>query len=229
MSQEVWGAVDDYIADHLTEDDEILDAVLDASEKAGLPAGAIAPNEGKLLNLLAHIVGARRILEIGTLGGYSAIWLARALPADGRLITLEADARYAKIARANIEMAGLTRIVELRVGPALQALQELASNGAAPFDVIFIDADKQNHGAYLEWSLKLSRTGTVIVADNVVRGGAILDPDGGDPRLGEGGIQGIRQFYDLLAREPRLSGTAIQTVSGKGHDGLALALVVDKA
>jgi predicted O-methyltransferase YrrM len=223
VSQDLWGAVDDYIADHLIDDDEILDE----NENAGLPAGAIAANHGKLLNLLARAIGARRVLEIGTLGGYSAIWLARALPPNGHLITLEVSPRYAEIARANIDAAGLTSIVEVRVAPALETLRELAAEGAAPFDLIFIDADKQNHGTYLEHSLELSRPGTVIVADNVVRAGAILDPDATDPRLGEGGIQGVRHFYEMLAREPRLSATAIQTVSGKGHDGFALVLVTD--
>lgn len=226
MTQEPWAAVDDYIAGHLIAEDDALDATLDASEQAGLPPGAIPANQGKLLELLVRMQGGRRVLEIGTLGGYSAIWLARGLPADGQLLTLEANAHYAEVARANITAAGLARITDLRVGPALQTLQELVDENAAPFDLIFIDADKQNNPGYLEWSLKLSRAGTVIVADNVVRAGAILDPDGTDPRLGEGGVQGVRRFYELLAGDPRVSATAIQTVGTKGHDGFALALVL---
>jgi len=225
MTREHWAAVDDYIARHLIAEDDALDAALAASERAGLPAGAIPANQGKLLELLVRMQGARRVLEIGALGGYSAIWLARGLPADGRLITLEADARYAEVARASIAAAGLTRIAEVRVGAALRTLEQLFDEGAGPFDLIFIDADKQNNPGYLEWSLKLSRVGTAIVADNVVRAGAILDRTGTDPRLGEGGVQGVRRFYELLASDPRVSATVIQTVGSKGHDGFALALV----
>jgi predicted O-methyltransferase YrrM len=224
MAQQTWSAVDGYIADRLIPEDPTLDAALAASHAAGL-AGAISPSHGRLLELLVRIRGARSILELGTLGGYSAIWLARALPADGRLISLEADARCAALARENIANAGLAQIVHVRVGEALQTLPELVDEGAGPFDVIFIDADKRNNPAYLEWSLKLSRRGSVIIADNVVRAGAILDPHGFDPRLGEGGIRGVRRFYELLAAEPRVSATAIQTVGAKGHDGFALALV----
>ena len=204
-------------------------AVLAASDAAGLPAIAITPNQGKLLELLARVHGARSILELGTLGGYSTIWLARALPEGGRLVTLEADPRYAEVALANIAGAGLAELVQLRVGLALQTLPELVSEGAGPFDLIFIDADKQNNPGYLEWSLKLSRPGSLIVADNVVRGGAILDPDASDPRLGDGGVRGVRRFYELLAAESRVSATAIQTVGAKGHDGFALALVSEDA
>jgi predicted O-methyltransferase YrrM len=226
MTQELWAAVDDYIATHLTAEGEALGAVLAASERAGLPAGAISANQGKLLELLVRMHGARRVLEIGTLGGYSAIWLARGLPSDGRLVTLEANAHYADVARANIATAGLAPAVEVRVGPALQTLRQLVAERVDPFDLIFIDADKQNNPGYLEWSLKLSRPGTVIVADNVVRAGAILDPDGSDARLGDGGVQGLRRFYELLAAEPRVSATVIQTVGAKGHDGFALAFVL---
>jgi predicted O-methyltransferase YrrM len=229
MTQELWAAVDEYIGDELTPDDDALQAVRDASEMTGLPAVAIPANLGKLLELLVRIMGARNVLEIGTLGGYSAVWLARALPADGRLITLEANPRYAEVAQVNIATAGLARITEVRVGPALQSLQQLVDEGAGPFDLIFIDADKQNNPTYLEWSLKLSRPGAVIVADNVVRAGAILDPDGTDPRLGAGGIQSLRRFYEMLASDPRVTATVIQTVGAKGHDGFALALVTSEA
>ena len=227
MTQQVWAAVDRYVAERLIPQDPVLDAALAASEAAGLPAGAISASQGKLLELLARIHGARRILELGTLGGYSTIWLARALPADGQLVTLEADPRYAEVARTNLANAGLAAIVQVRVGEALQTLPELLADGAGPFDLIFIDADKQNNPGYLEWSLRLSRPGSVIVADNVVRAGAILDPDASDPRLGDGGLQGVRRFYELLAAEPRVTATAIQTVGAKGHDGFVLALVAD--
>jgi predicted O-methyltransferase YrrM len=225
MTQELWTAVDRYISDHLISEDPALDAALAASEAAGLPAISITPTQGKLLELLVRIHGARSILELGTLGGYSTIWLARGLPANGRLVTLEADPHYAAVASANIASAGLTESVQVRVGPALGTLPELVSERAGPFDVIFIDADKQNNPAYLEWSLKLSRPGSLIIADNVVRGGAILDPDASDAPLGDGGVRGVRRFYELLAAESRVSATAIQTVGAKGHDGFALALV----
>lgn len=227
MTRELWAAVDEYIAAHLITDDGALDAALAASERAGLPTGAITANQGKLLELLVRMHDARRVLEIGTLGGYSAIWLARGLPAGGRVVTLEANPHYADVARANIARVGLAAAVEVRVGAALQTLQQLVREGHDPFDVIFIDADKQNNPGYLEWSLKLSRPGSVIVADNVVRAGAILDPDASDARLGAGGIQGLRRFYELLANDPRVTATVIQTVDGKGHDGFALALVTD--
>jgi predicted O-methyltransferase YrrM len=226
MNHDLWTAVDGYIAEHLLPPDPVLDAVLAANDAAGLPPIAITPNQGKLLELLARIHGAHSILELGTLGGYSTIWLARALPQDGCLITLERDARYAEVARANIAHAGFGEIVELRVGPALQTLPELHDEGVGPFDMIFIDADKQNYPGYLEWSLKLSRVGTLIVGDNVVRAGAILDPNAEDPSFEDGGIAaGVRRFYEMLATEPRVSATAIQTVGAKGHDGFALALV----
>jgi predicted O-methyltransferase YrrM len=227
MEQGLWSAVDGYIADHLLPADPVLDAALRASREAGLTRGAIAPNQGKLLEILARVQGARSILELGTLGGYSTIWLARALPEGGRLISLEADPRHAEVARANIAHAGLAGVAEVRVGPALQSLPELVDEGAGPFDLIFIDADKRNNPGYLDWSLRLSRPGTLVIADNVVRAGLILDPDGSDPRLGEGGVQALRRFYELLAAEPRVSATAIQTVGSKGHDGFVLALVTD--
>jgi predicted O-methyltransferase YrrM len=229
MTHEQWTAVDSYITDLLLEPDPVLDGALEASAAAGLPPIAVSPNQGKLLYLLAQLCGAHTILELGTLGGYSTIWLARALPPGGRLVTLEANPEYAEAARANIERAGLTKVVQVHVAPALDTLPKIAREGAGPFDLIFIDADKQNNPGYFEWALKLSRAGTLIVADNVVRGGAILDPAAGDPRLGDGGIQGVRRFYELLAAEPRVSATAIQTVGSKGYDGFALALVTAEA
>src|ERR1700722_10991882 len=229
MGQDLWTAVDGYIAEHLLSPDSSLDAAVAASEAAGLPPIAITPNQGKLLELLARIHNARSILELGTLGGYSTIWLARALPEGGRLITLEREPRYAEVALANIANAGLADTVQVRVGPGLETLPEMHDEGEGPFDLIFIDADKQNYPGYLEWALKLSRVGTLIVGDNVVRGGAILDPHAGDPDFGDGGVAaGVRRFYELLAEEPRVSATAVQTVGAKGHDGFALALVTDR-
>jgi predicted O-methyltransferase YrrM len=224
---ELWSAVDLYITDHLVPTDPALEAALTDSDAAGLPPIAVTPNQGKLLELLARIHGARTILELGTLGGYSTIWLARALAPGGRLITLEYDPRFAEVARANIARAGVADVVELRVGAALETLPRLHAEGAGPFDLIFIDADKQNYPGYLEWSLKLSRPGTVIVGDNVVRDGAILDPDAYDPAHGNDVIKGVRRFYELVAAEPRVSAnaTAIQTVGAKGYDGFALMIV----
>ncbi len=220
-----WTAVDRYIAELLVPEDAALEAALQASVAAGLPPIAVTPSQGKLLELLARVQGARAILELGTLGGYSTIWLARALPAGGRLVTLEAEPRFAELARANIANAGYADVVEQRVGKALETLPELVAEGAGPFDLIFVDADKANNPGYFEWSLKLSRPGTVIVVDNVVRNGAILDPDAGDPSLGNEGIRGIRRFFEMLGAEERVSATAIQTVGDKGYDGFALAIV----
>lgn len=226
MSQDLWTAVDAYIAERLLAQDSALEAALASSEAAGLPPIAITPNQGKLLELLARVHGAQSILELGTLGGYSTIWLARGLSEGGRLITLERDPGYAEVARANIANANLGDVVEIRVGPALERLPELHAEGAGPFDLIFVDADKKNYPGYLEWSLKLSRVGTVIVGDNVVRAGSVLDPRAEDPDFGDGGTAaGVRRFYDLLAKEPRIDATAIQTVGAKGHDGFALGLV----
>jgi predicted O-methyltransferase YrrM len=225
MSQEQWTAVDDYITGLLVPHDLALEEALQASAAAGLPPIAVSPNQGKLLQLIARVQGARTILELGTLGGYSTIWLARALPADGRLITLEANPQYAEVARENLAKAALTDVVELREGPALETLAQLVAEDQGPFDLIFIDADKQNNPGYFEWALKLSRRGSLIVTDNVVRGGAILDSTIEDPHHGTAGVAGIRRFYELLAAEPRVSATAIQTVGSKGHDGFALALV----
>lgn len=220
MSQEQWTEVDRYITDLLVPADPALDAALQSSATAGLPAINVAPNQGKLLMLLARIQGARTILEIGTLGAYSTIWLARALPPDGRLISLEADAKHADVARANISRAGLAQVVEIRLGPALETLPRLAAEGAGPFDFIFIDADKPGYPDYLSWSLKLARRGTVIIADNVIRDGKVIDPKSDDPR-----VQGMRRFNEQLAAERRISATEIQTVGSKGYDGFALAVV----
>jgi len=215
-----WTAVDRYITDLLVPPDPALDAALHASAAAGLPAINVAPNQGKFLMLLSQIQGARSILEIGTLGAYSTIWLARALPADGRLITLEADPKHAEVAHANIARAGLANLVEVRLGPASETLPRLAAEGSGPFDLIFIDADKPSYPDYFRWALKLSRRGSVIIADNVVRDGAVIDPASDDPR-----VQGMRRFNEVLAAEPRVSATEIQTVGSKGYDGFALAVV----
>lgn len=224
MTQQQWNAVDRYITDLLVPQDPALVAALEANAQAGLPAIDVTPNLGKLLQLLAQVHGARTILEIGTLGGYSTIWLARALPEDGRLITLESDPKHADVARENIARAGLSDVVEIRLGPALETLPQLADEKLGPFDLIFIDADKVNNPEYLAWSLKLTRRGSLIVCDNVVRGGDVLDPDSNDP-----GVTGTRRLYELLAAEPRVSATAIQTVGSKGYDGFAIALVTADA
>jgi predicted O-methyltransferase YrrM len=219
MTSELWSRVDAFFEERLLERDAVLDQALEACAAAGLPAIHVAPNQGKLLMLLARMAGARRILEIGTLGGYSTMWMARALPPDGRLITLEVDERHAAVARANLARANLAASVEVRVGPALDTLPTLEPE--APFDVTFIDADKQNIPEYFDWALRLSRRGSVIVVDNVVRSGAVIDDASADER-----VQGVRRFCDRLAKEPRVSATALQTVGDKGHDGFALALVV---
>jgi predicted O-methyltransferase YrrM len=216
-----WTAVDRYLTGLFVPPDPALDAALEASRAAGLPEIAVSPNEGKLLHLLARSHGAKKILEIGTLGGYSTIWLARALPPGGRLITLEANPIHADVARGNIEAAGLADRVAIRVGRAIDTLPRLQSEGAGPFDLIFIDADKPGNPDYLTWSLRLARVGTLIIADNVVRHGEVLDAASADPS-----VRGIRRFNEMLAREPRVSATAIQTVGSKGHDGVALALVI---
>jgi predicted O-methyltransferase YrrM len=220
VSEELWSEVDRYIVGHLIPADPVLEQTMQANAAAGLPHIDVSPNQGKLLHLLARIHGARRILEIGTLGGYSTIWMARALPADGKLVTLEAEAKHAKVATANIERAGLSSKVELRLGPALKSLAQLQSEGVEPFDLVFIDADKENNPAYLEWSLRLSRPGTVIICDNVVRDGAVVDP-----KNKEGDVEGTRRLYEKLAGDARLDATALQTVGSKGYDGFAIALV----
>ena len=222
MSQETWDAVDDYLTETLARPDPVLEAALRESAAAGLPAINVSPPQGKFLNLLARVQGARNILEIGTLGGYSAIWLARALPpGGGRLITLEVDPRHAKVARANLALAGFANIAQVRLGRAVDTLHELEREGAGPFDFIFIDADKPSNPEYFEWALKLARRGTVIVVDNVVRNGAVARKDSADPA-----VLGVRRLNTMLASEPRVSATAIQTVGIKGYDGFALALVV---
>lgn len=221
MTQEQWTAVDRYINGLLVPSDATLEAALQDCAAAGLPAINVSPSQGKLLQLLARAVGARMILEIGTLGGYSTIWLARALPSGGRVITLESESRHADVARANIARAGLADVVDVRLGLAVITLSQLSADGVGPFDLIFIDADKPSYPDYLRWALRLSRVGTLIIADNVVRKGAVIDPDSSDPL-----VQGIRRFNELLAAEPRVSATAIQTVGSKGYDGLAIALVI---
>jgi predicted O-methyltransferase YrrM len=220
MSHELWTAVDDYFDRALVPSDPVLDAALEDSRAAGLPAIGVAPNQGKMLQILARIQGARRILEVGTLGGYSTIWLARALPPGGRLVTLEVDPKHAEVARRNIERAGLGDVVELRLGPALETLPRLAAEGHAPFDLIFIDADKPSNADYFAWAVRLSRPGTVIVVDNVVRGGEVVDPDNDDP-----GTLGVHRLNEVIRAEPRVSAMALQTVGRKGHDGLVMALV----
>jgi predicted O-methyltransferase YrrM len=220
MNQDQWTAVDRYINDLLIGPDPALDEALRASSAAGLPAINVSPPQGKLLQMIAQMQGAQRILEIGTLGGYSTIWLGRALPAGGHLITLEMDKKHADVARTNIARAGLNGIVKLRLGRAIDTLPQLAAEGAGPFDLVFIDADKVSTADYFTWALKLSRPGSVIIVDNVVRKGAIIEADSLDAS-----IQGIRRFNDLLAAEPRVTATAIQTVGSKGYDGFAIALV----
>ncbi len=220
MGQPSWNEVDGYIVERLVRHDDALAAALEANKAAGLPAIDVSPAQGKLLHLLARMVGARRVLEIGTLGGYSTIWFARAVPPDGVVVTLEALPAHADVARKNIERAGFAAKVDIRVGPALETLPLLAGDGGGAFDMIFIDADKRSNPEYLRWALKLARVGSVIIVDNVVRDGAVLDANSGDDD-----IQGIRRFFDDLAAEARLSATAIQTVGSKGWDGFAIALV----
>ncbi len=220
MSKELWTAVDQYICSQLVPADPVLDQILESSAAAGLPPIAVTPNLGKLLYLLAKIQGAKKILEIGTLAGYSTIWLARALPPGGRLITLEADPKHAEISRTNIAKAGLSQTVEVRLGNALEALPKLEAEKCGPFDLIFVDAEKRDNPDYFVWSLKLSRPGTILVFDNVVRDGAVIDPSNTTPS-----VEGIRRFNELVAAEPRVTATAIQTVGSKGYDGFAIALV----
>jgi predicted O-methyltransferase YrrM len=220
MSREQWAVVDRYLDELFVPADPVLEDVLASSAAAGLPSHAVSPTQGKLLWTLAKMQGARSILEMGTLGGYSAVWLARALPPDGRLITLEADPRCVEVARANLARAGLAGVVEVRLGPALQTLPRLAAEGRGPFDLTFIDADKRSYPEYLSWALRLSRRGSVIVIDNVVRDGAVADSESDDES-----VQGVRRMNAALAADPRMSATAIQTVGRKGYDGFALVLV----
>lgn len=215
-----WSAVDAFIAERLIAPDPVLAEALDRNAAAGLPAHDVSPPQGKFLHLLARMIGARRVLEIGTLGGYSTLWLARAIPEGGRVVTLERNPRHAEVAKANIARAGLSHRVDLQVGDALDILPRIEAAGLGPFDLIFIDADKPNNPAYLEWAVKLARPGAAIVADNVVRSGAVLRDDGADPS-----VEGVRRFFERLAAHPRLSATALQTVGAKGWDGFVLALV----
>ncbi|MEV6945905.1 O-methyltransferase [Streptomyces sp. NPDC051172] len=218
---QLWDDVDEYFTTHLSRNDDILEAALRDSDAAELPQIAVTPLQGKFLQLLAQIQGARNILEIGTLGGYSTIWLARALPEDGRLVSLEYSAKHAEVACRNIARAGLERIVEVRVGPALESLPKLADENPPPFDLVFIDADKVNNPNYVEWALRLTSAGSLIVVDNVVRDGRIADADSKSPD-----VLGSRAALELIGSHPRLSGTAIQTVGSKGYDGFALARVL---
>ncbi len=220
MGEETWAAVDEYVGGLLAPHDEALEAALAASAAAGLPSIQVSPPQGKLLSILAHSIGAERMLELGTLGGYSTIWLARALPDDGRLISLEADAAYAEVARGNLERAGVAAKVEVRVGAALETLPRLAREEVGPFDLVFIDADKANTPRYFEWALERARPGGLIVADNVVRDGALIDEENEEPAIAE-----QRALHEMLAGEPRVEATTIQTVGGKGYDGFAIALV----
>ena len=220
MSETLWTNVDEYFVGLFLPTDSALEETLTRSAAANLPPISVAPNQGKLLELLARMQRARRILEIGTLGGYSTIWLARALPSDGSLVTLELEPLHAEVARKNIDRAGLGALVDIRVGPATTSLQELIDGDAEPFDFIFIDADKEGYPKYLELSLHLSRPGTVIVADNVVRDGEVGNSTSRDER-----VQGVRAFLEMAAANDRIEGTAIQTVGSKGYDGFALLVV----
>jgi len=220
MAEDQWVAVEQYFSKSLLLNDPTLESALATSEKAGLPAISVSPTQGKLLQMLAQMLGARAILEIGTLGGYSTIWMARGMSPGGHLITLEVDPSHAAVAQRNLSSAGLQEVVEVKVGNALETLPRLAADRRGPFDLIFIDADKQNIPAYFEWALKLSRPGTVIVVDNVVRDGAVIDADSSDES-----VQGVRRFIEQVAANRRVSGTAIQTVGIKGYDGFAIVRV----
>lgn len=220
MAEDQWTEVDRYFSDQLLPRDPSLESALETSVAAGLPAISVSPNQGKLLQILAQLVGARSILEIGTLGGYSTICLARGLRAGGHLVTLEVDPKHAEVARLNVSRAGLKAVVEIRIGNALETLPQLSAERRGPFDLIFIDADKPNIPTYFEWALKLSRPGALIVVDNVVRSGAVIDADSSDPS-----VQGVRRFVELLGAQTRASGTVVQTVGIKGYDGLAIVLV----
>ena len=220
MAEDQWSEVDRYFSEGLLPSDPILESALKASVAAGLPAISVSPNQGKLLQILAQTVSARSILEIGTLGGYSTIWLARGLRAGGHLITLEVDPKHAEVAQLNVARAGLQDVVEVRIGNAVEILPKLSAERRGPFDLIFIDADKPNIPTYFEWALKLSRPGTLIIVDNVVRSGAVIDADSTDSS-----VQGVRRFIEILGAESRATGTAIQTVGTKGYDGFAIVLV----
>lgn len=218
--KETWEKVDEYITDLLCPNDHVLDDVLIANRKADLPEIDVTASQGKLLQLLIRMQGAKRILEIGTLGAYSTIWMARGLPADGKVITLELMPHHAEVAKANIAHAGLEHQIEVRTGNALALLAEMAEEKPEPFDLIFIDADKPSNPEYLNWALHFSRPGTVIIGDNVIREGEIVNKHSTDPR-----VQGVRTFYELIAGNPRISATAIQTVGSKGYDGFMIGIV----
>jgi len=220
MSLDTWTAVDRYIDETFSLTDPALAAAVADSNTAGLPPIQVSVPQGKLLYMMLGMMGAKRVLEIGTLGGYSAIWMARALPADGRLVSLELDPKHAEVARRNLARAGLERLAEVRLGPALASLAALAAEGAAPFDLAFIDADKPTMPDYLDWCVKLVRPGGVIVADNVVRDGKVIDA-----RSRDASVLGVRRLNDLIAAEKRVSATAVQTVGAKGYDGFTVALV----
>lgn len=220
-SQSLWTEVDRYFIDLLAPTDKFLDAALEANRAARLPAIDVSPLQGKFLHVLVRMTQARRVLEIGLLGGYSTIWMARALPKGGRIVSLEFSPKHAQVARANLRRAGLLRRVEIRVGPALQSLPQLKAEGAGPFDLIFIDADKENNPQYLEWALKLARPGAVIVVDNVARHGAVIEAKSSAPD-----IRGTRKCLAMMAAHPRLSAVALQTVGVKGLDGFAMAVVL---
>ncbi|WP_205323770.1 O-methyltransferase [Glycomyces sp. YM15] len=221
MGQAQWTEVDTFLTSLIVGEDEALTEATAAAQRAGLPPISVSAAQGKLLYLLAKTLGAKRVLEIGTLGGYSAIWMARALPKDGHLVSLEYSPRHAEVASGNIARAGLVGIVEIRVGAAAESLPKLAAEGGEPFDMVFIDADKGGYPDYLDWSLQLTRPGGLIVADNVVRGGAVADGLSRDPN-----VQGVRSYLEKVAADPRLEGTVMQTVGVKGYDGLSIARVV---
>ncbi|HEY8593685.1 MAG TPA: O-methyltransferase [Devosiaceae bacterium] len=220
MREDVWRRVDEYLERTLGLKDEVLERTLEANRTAGLPPIDVSATHGRFLSMLVRMCSARRILEVGTLGGYSTIWMARELPEDGRLVTLEREPLHARVARRNIEDAGLAERVEVREGPATESLAELAGETPAPFDLVFIDADKVNNAIYIDWALRLGRPGTVIVCDNVIRGGGVLDSNSPDRS-----VSGARAAIETFGSNPRLMATALQTVGVKGHDGFAIAIV----
>ncbi len=222
MPDNGWTAVDDYLTGTLVKPDPVFDEILRRSQAAGLPAINVSPTQGRLLEVLARTTGARHVLEIGTLGGYSTAWLARGIGERGRIVTIEAERRHAELAREHLDLAGLGERVEIRVGPAEQVLEQLATEPREPFDLVFIDADKPGYTGYLSWSLRLGRPGTLLIADNIVRGGAVADPATADANA-----VGIRRFLEAAAAEPRLVATGIQTVGAKGYDGLAFLTIVE--